>query len=103
MASKIKLGKYQHSKTGKFYEVIGVAKHSESLEEMVVYKALYKPYQIWVRPVKMFLEKVLLNGKKVPRFKFISKHDPIWDWPKLAEGPVRPMGLSEDDKIIYGV
>jgi hypothetical protein len=67
----IKLGKYRHYK-GNEYQVIGVAKHSETLEELVVYKALYGNKQIWVRPVKMFLEKVEVNGKKVPRFKFIK-------------------------------
>jgi len=68
----IKLGKYRHYK-GNEYQVIGVAKHSETLEELVVYQALYGKKQIWVRPVKMFLEKVGVNGKKVPRFKFIKK------------------------------
>ena len=70
----MKLGKYQHSKTGNFYRVIGVAKHSETLEELVVYKALYKNPEsiLWVRPKKMFLEKVKINGKMVPRFKFVG-------------------------------
>ena len=71
---KLKLGKYQHYK-GKFYKVIGVAKHSETLEELVVYEALYEnpDGKLWVRPLKMFLEKVEINGKKVPRFKFVGK------------------------------
>lgn len=71
----MKLGKYQHSKTGKFYQVIGIAKHSETLEELVVYKTLYnnRTSKLWVRPVKMFLEKVMINGKKVPRFRFVEK------------------------------
>jgi hypothetical protein len=70
----MKLGKYQHSKTGNFYRVIGVAKHSETLEELVVYKALYKNTEskLWVRPKKMFTEKVKINGKMVPRFKFVE-------------------------------
>lgn len=67
----IKIGKYQHYK-GNSYEVIGVAKHSETLEDLVVYKALYGEGQIWVRPVKMFLEEVKVDGKKVPRFKLIK-------------------------------
>ena len=66
----LKLGKYKHYK-GKEYKVIGVAKHSETLEDFVVYKQLYGNGSLWVRPVKMFLEKVEVNGKKVPRFKFI--------------------------------
>ncbi len=67
----IKLGKYRHYK-GKEYEVIGIAKHSENLEELVVYKALYDEGDIWVRPVKMFLEEVEVNKSKVPRFSFIG-------------------------------
>lgn len=63
----LKLGKYRHFK-GKEYEVIGVAKHSETLEELVVYRALYGEGQIWVRPLKMFLEEVEVDGKKIPRF-----------------------------------
>lgn len=71
----MRLGKYQHSKTGNFYRVLGVAKHSETLEELVIYECLYENprSKIWVRPKKMFLEKVELEGKLVPRFKFISE------------------------------
>jgi len=70
----MKLGRYQHSKSGKFYNVIGVAKNSETLEVMVVYECLYDnpDGKLWVRPLKMFTEKVIINGKKVPRFKFIE-------------------------------
>jgi hypothetical protein len=69
----ISLGKYKHYK-GKFYEVIGSVRHSETLEEMVLYKALYDAPefgkdQLWVRPAKMFLEEVEVNGEKVKRFK----------------------------------
>ncbi len=67
----LKLGKYRHYK-GKEYEVIGVAKHSETLEEFVVYKALYDEGQIWVRPLQMFLEKVEIGGKRIPRFSPIE-------------------------------
>lgn len=67
----LKLGKYRHYK-GKEYEVIGTAKHSETLEELVVYRALYNDGQIWVRPLKMFLEEVKVDGKKIPRFKYIK-------------------------------
>ena len=72
----MKLGKYQHSKTGNYYRVIGVARHSETLEEYVVYEALYNnpKSKLWVRPIKMFLEKVTLKGKKVPRFKFVGNN-----------------------------
>ncbi len=66
-SSILKLGKYRHYK-GKEYEVIGIAKHSETLEEMVVYRALYSEGQIWVRPLKMFLEEIEVDGKKILRF-----------------------------------
>jgi len=70
----VKLGTYQHSKKGTFYRVIGVGKHSETLEDFVVYETLYdNPLsKIWIRPKNMFLEIITLNGKKVPRFKFIK-------------------------------
>jgi hypothetical protein len=68
----LKLGKYRHYK-GKEYEVIGVAKHSETLEELVVYRALYGSEQIWVRPLEMFIEEVEVNGKKIPRFCYINQ------------------------------
>lgn len=67
----IKLGKYRHYK-GNEYEVIGVAKHSETLEDMVMYQALYGEQQYWVRPFAMFLEDVEFNGKKVKRFEYID-------------------------------
>ncbi len=70
----IKKGKYEHYK-GKHYEVIGVAVHSETLEKLVVYKALYQPdgNNIWVRPLKMFLENVIVEGKETPRFKCLGE------------------------------
>lgn len=67
----MKLGKYKHYK-GKEYEVVGVAKHSETLEELVVYKALYGEGALWVRPLKMFEEEVEIDGQKVPRFKYVG-------------------------------
>ena len=68
----LKLGKYRHYK-GKEYEVIGIAKHSETFEELVVYQALYGSHDLWARPLKMFLEEVEVDGKKMPRFEYISK------------------------------
>jgi len=70
-------GIYQHYK-GNRYQVIGTARHSETLEELVIYKALYTSEDfgknaLWARPAKMFLETVELNGKKIPRFTFLSK------------------------------
>ena len=64
---EIKLGKYRHFK-GNEYEVIGIASHSETLERMVVYKALYGDGGIWVRPLSMWEEIVEHNGEKVKRF-----------------------------------
>lgn len=63
----LKLGKYRHYK-GKEYEVFGIAKHSETLEELVVYQALYDDKQMWVRPLKMFLEEVEMNSNRILRF-----------------------------------
>lgn len=70
---KLKLGKYNHYK-GKEYEVIGIARHSETLEELVVYKALYQQEgeNLWVRPLKMFIEEVEIEGKKIKRFEYIG-------------------------------
>ena len=68
----MKIGKYKHYK-GKYYEVLFMAKYSESLEDLVIYKALYGKNQIWVRPLKMFREKVEVDGKKIPRFKYCGK------------------------------
>ena len=72
--TEFKLGKYKHFK-GKEYEVIGLARHSETLEELVIYKALYDSKEfginaLWARPKTMFLEDVNIDDKKLPRFKF---------------------------------
>ena len=71
----MKSGTYQHIKTGNFYKVIGIAKHSETLEDVVVYECLYENSvsKLWVRPKKMFLEEVVINGKKVPRFTYVGE------------------------------
>ncbi|OGL97620.1 hypothetical protein A2318_04190 [Candidatus Uhrbacteria bacterium RIFOXYB2_FULL_45_11] len=65
----IKLGIYRHYK-GNDYEVIGEARHSETLEPMVVYRALYGDQELWVRPLTMFGEDVVLDGKSQPRFTY---------------------------------
>jgi len=74
----VKLGKYIHFK-GKEYEVIGVARHSETFEELVVYRALYDSPEfgtnaLWVRPKNMFLETIIKDGKEVPRFRYVTEH-----------------------------
>ena len=66
--SFIKKGTYRHYK-GNLYEVIDVARHSESLEDMVVYRALYGDFKLWVRPLKMFLEDIEINGEIQKRFE----------------------------------
>lgn len=70
----MKLGIYRHSKSGKEYRVLGIAKHSETVEDMVLYEPLYENSitKYWVRPIKMFEEIVEVKGEKVPRFQFIS-------------------------------
>lgn len=72
----LKIGKYKHYK-GKEYEVIGIARHSETLEELVIYKALYNSEEfgnnaLWGRPKSMFFETVDINGEKIPRFMYIG-------------------------------
>lgn len=59
---------YQHYK-GKFYEVVDVATHSETLEKLVVYRPLYGEGKLWVRPLAMFVEMVEVEGVKIPRFR----------------------------------
>lgn len=64
-------GRYRHYK-GNEYEVLGVARHSETMEEIVVYRALYGEFGLWVRPRAMFLETVEVEGKVVPRFERVG-------------------------------
>ena len=70
--TKFKLGIYQHFK-GKKYQVIGVAKHSQTLEEFVIYNALYdnKLSKLWIRPKNMFCQKIEKDGKTIDRFKYL--------------------------------
>lgn len=67
MEDKIQLGIYRHYK-GNLYHVIGEAIHSETEELLVIYRALYGEYKVWVRPKSMFFEDIALDGNKVPRF-----------------------------------
>lgn len=67
-------GIYKHYK-GNLYELLHIANHSETLEKMVVYKALYGEGEVWVRPLSMWDEVVEVNGKKVPRFEYIGGVD----------------------------
>ena len=69
---EIKIGRYRHFK-GNEYEVLGIAKHSETTEEMVVYRALYGEHGLWVRPASMWNETVELDGKVYQRFTYIGE------------------------------
>jgi len=69
-------GKYLHYK-GKLYEVIGIGHHSETYEELVIYRALFESPEfgknaLWARPKKMFFEEVVVDGKRVPRFRKVE-------------------------------
>jgi hypothetical protein len=64
-------GIYRHYK-GNLYEVLDLARHSESLEYMVVYKALYGDFGLWVRPYDMFIEDVIVDNQSKKRFQFIG-------------------------------
>ena len=70
--TNIKPGTYRHYK-GNTYEVIGVASHSETLEPMVVYRALYGEGGLWVRPAYMWDEEVEVKGEKVRRFTYTGQ------------------------------
>ena len=64
-------GRYRHYK-GNEYRVLGLARHSETLEPLVVYQALYGERGTWVRPQPMFVETVEIDGRRVPRFAFVA-------------------------------
>ena len=70
----IQAGRYRHYK-GNTYQVLGVAKHSETEEDVVVYRALYGEYGLWVRPLGMFCEKVEVEGKLISRFELTQQEN----------------------------
>ncbi|MGN0572101.1 MAG: DUF1653 domain-containing protein [Candidatus Fimenecus sp.] len=72
MRETVKRGRYRHFK-GKEYEVLGTATHSETLEELVVYRALYGEGALWARPVSMWNETVEKDGETVPRFTYVGE------------------------------
>ena len=67
---QLPLGRYRHYKGGE-YEVVGVARHSESLDAFVMYRPLYNASGMWVRPLTMFLEQAEFNGEWQPRFRYL--------------------------------
>jgi hypothetical protein len=75
MNLSIRPGRYRHYK-GKEYEVIGVARHSETEESLVVYRTCYGQFDLWVRPAAMFLEQVVVDGQLVPRFAYCGDEAP---------------------------
>jgi len=70
----LKKGVYRHFK-GNLYELVGIANHSETLEEMVVYRALYGDGGLWVRPASMWCENVEHEGRTVSRFTYIAEKE----------------------------
>ncbi|WP_426417861.1 DUF1653 domain-containing protein [Aestuariirhabdus sp. LZHN29] len=72
--TQLKIGVYRHYK-GKEYLAIGVARHSENEEELVVYKPLYGDRGLWVRPLEMFLSQVKVEGKFCPRFSWVREKE----------------------------
>lgn len=75
-------GYYKHYK-GKYYQVLDVVRHSETMETLVLYRALYGEFGLWVRPLAMFQERVTMDGQAVARFAFVSATRP-------AEIPAAP-------------
>ena len=71
MSTDVEPGRYRHYK-GNEYEVIGMARHSETHESMVVYRPLYGEGALWVRPAPMFFETIVVDGNPMPRFARIS-------------------------------
>jgi hypothetical protein len=79
MSKTLRTGIYRHYK-GQIYAVMGVARHSETEEELVVYRALYGQQGLWVRPLRMFTETVEIDGETIPRF--------VWERPLDAEADI---------------
>ena len=72
MDRELRPGRYRHYK-GNDYQVLGVARHSETGEQLVVYRCLYGDFSLWVRPLAMFMETVAIAGRQVPRFAWVGE------------------------------
>ena len=79
--TSVPTGRYRHYK-GREYTVLGVARHSETQEELVVYRQEYGDHSLWVRPVAMFLEAVESGGETVPRFQLVERE--VKDEPRTS-------------------
>lgn len=71
-ATSVEIGEYRHYKGGQ-YRVVGVAAHTETSEQFVVYQSLYGKKELWVRPINIFVSRVKVDGKYVPRFERTDK------------------------------
>ncbi len=67
------LGLYRHYK-GQMYQLLAIATHSESQEKLAIYQCLYGDFQVWVRPLEMFIETISLEDEIRPRFQFIQRN-----------------------------
>src|SRR5450631_3703147 len=85
--TSIPSGRYRHFK-GNEYTVVGTSRHSETLEELVVYRQEYGEHGLWVRPKQMFLETVKVDGQDVPRFRYLG--------PEEESVPAKPKNLFDD-------
>ena len=72
METNLRPGRYRHYK-GNDYLLLGVARHSETEEELVVYRCLYGDFSLWVRPLAMFTENVVVGGGEMPRFAWVGE------------------------------
>jgi hypothetical protein len=70
--TSLRPGRYRHYK-GNDYQLLGIARHSETEELLVVYRCLYGDFSLWVRPLAMFTECVVVEGRKIPRFAWVDK------------------------------
>ena len=100
--SDIPLGVYRHYK-GNEYEVIGFAKHSETFDDMVIYKALYGERGMWVRPLSMWDNLIEIDGKTVKRFEYVGESDKTVRQNEFAEAHCALLAtLNKCEKIYAG-
>ena len=93
-------GRYRHYK-GNEYEVMGIARHSETLEELVVYRALYGEGGLWARPLAMFTGTVEVDGRDVPRFEPVSPTC-LFEWPGTGISSIQNPGTRMPGLMLRG-